>query len=130
MADKCSAKKPGKPCPSCPWRIDQDARDIPNFDLAKAETLAGTCPDERGMGPDFGARLFACHKSKEGEEFACAGWLAAVGSSHPMVRFAVYQGKLSPDALSPGKGWPRLHSSFQEVIAKLRATAITPDEVS
>lgn len=28
-----------RPCPSCPWRVDQDASAIPGFDLAKAERV-------------------------------------------------------------------------------------------
>ncbi len=60
-----------------------------------AESLAATCPDERGMGPDFSASLFACHKSREGKEIACAGWLAMVGHRHPQVRLAVLLKRLS-----------------------------------
>lgn len=79
-----------KPCPSCPWRVGQDASAIPNFSLELAENLRGTCEQ------DFGAPVFACHQSREGEEIVCAGWLAVYGV---------------------------LHSSFDEVIEKLRASA-------
>lgn len=112
-----------KPCPSCPWRKNKTASDIPNFSLNKAENLAGCCPDSNGMGPSFGSSMFACHQSHEGEEFACAGWLATVGHAHPNVRLAVAFGKLPVDALTPGKDWPELHESFSEVIDKLRSTA-------
>lgn len=113
---------PKKPCGSCPWRQDQDARDIPGFDLQKAEGLRACCPDERGFGPDFGAAMFACHKSREGEEFPCAGWLAAVGYRHPMVRLEVSLGMISPEALRPGEDWPPIHASYGEVLDKLRAS--------
>lgn len=119
---ECSMKAAARPCPSCPWRVDQDVGDIPNFSLALAESLAGTCPDERGIGPDFGASFFACHQSKLGSEIPCAGWLAMVGHRHPRVRMAVRRGSISPDALTPGENWPELHDSYPDVLAKLRAT--------
>ena len=111
-----------KPCPSCPWRLDKDAHDIPNFDMEKAEGLAACCPDRRGFGPDFGATLFACHQSKDGGEMACAGWLAAVGHRHPGVRLAVVMNRLSPDALRPGADWPEMHTSYHDVLHKLRVS--------
>jgi hypothetical protein len=114
-------KVAGKPCASCPWRKEASADDIPNFSLDLAEKLAGTCPDHRDMGPDFGASVFACHQSKEGEEFACAGWLATVGERHPSVRLAVFQGRLDPASLEPGADWPDLHENYPQVLEKLRA---------
>jgi hypothetical protein len=119
---------PRQPCASCPWRTDQDARAIPNFSLDLAERLVGTSPDARGYGPSYGAPLFACHQSREGEEIVCAGWLAAVGAAHPNVRLAVLSGSIHPNALAPGDGWPELHEDFSEVIEKLRAT--TPARVA
>ncbi|MBN3831906.1 DUF6283 family protein [Burkholderia sp. Ac-20344] len=116
-------KTPGKPCASCPWRRVAGAADIPNFDLDLAEKLVDTRPDHRGMGPDFGASMFACHQSRQGEEFACAGWLAKVGHCHPAVRLAVTSGRLDPAALEPGVDWPALHESYQEVLDKLRETS-------
>lgn len=116
-------KAPGKPCTSCPWRRVASADDIPNFDLELAEKLADTCPDHRGMGPDFGAPVFACHQSRDGEEFACAGWLAKVGHRHPAVRLAVMSRRLDPAALEPGESWPELHEDYQEVLEKLRASS-------
>lgn len=115
---KCLAK----PCVSCPWRVDQTAKDIPNFSIEKARGLVATSPDARGYGPDFGAPLFACHKSHEKGEFPCAGWLASVGNAHPMVRLAIMRGDLPAGALRPGKDWPALHDNFQEVLDKLEAT--------
>ncbi len=112
-----------RPCPSCPWRVDQTAAAIPNFSLELAEGLAATCPDERGMGPEFGAAQFACHQSRDGAEVVCAGWLAVAGHAHPGVRLDVLRGTVDHAALSPGEDWPELHQSFGEVIEKLRATA-------
>lgn len=118
----CGMNKLNKPCASCPWRVDATAGDIPNFDITLAENLAATCPDERSMGPDFGASIFACHQSKPGEEFACAGWLATVGHRHPSVRLAVSLKRLDPSALQPGADWPELHEHYHQVLNKLRAT--------
>nr|WP_257786836.1 DUF6283 family protein [Cupriavidus malaysiensis] len=111
-----------RPCGSCPWRCDSMAGDIPNFDIGLAESLAATCPDDRGMGPDFGASIFACHQSKLGAEFACAGWLARVGHRHPSVRLAVATGRLHPAALTPQDDWPPLHDAYEQVLEKLRAS--------
>ncbi|KVN83440.1 hypothetical protein WJ68_16130 [Burkholderia ubonensis] len=123
-------KAAARPCPSCPWRVDQGARDIPNFDLPLAEGLAATSPDARGMGPDFGAPMFACHQSKIGSEIPCAGWLAKVGHRHPGVRLAVMQGKLDPETLVPGADWPELHDNYIEVLDKLRATHASEDSMT
>lgn len=109
-----------RPCPSCPWRVDQDAQVIPNFRLELAERLVRTSPDEHGFGPDFGAPMFACHQSGE-EMIICTGWLAAVGAAHPNVRLMIAQGELDPAALDGDKS--DLHQSFREVIEKLRRTA-------
>lgn len=59
-----------------------------------------------------GDPLFACHKTEEGRERACAGWLAVEGVNHVTVRLAVAQGALDPAALSPGPDWPALHPDF------------------
>lgn len=112
-----------QPCPSCPWRLDQTAQDIPGFSRDKAHDLAATCPDARGHGPAFDAKVFACHQSKLGGEFPCAGWLATVGHRHPMVRWACIQGKVPEDALAPGPGWPALHADYGEVLHKLEGSA-------
>jgi hypothetical protein len=66
--------------------------------------------------------VFACHQSRPGEEFPCAGWLATHGHNSIAVRLMVLQGRLPADALEPGADGPELHASFDEVIAKLRAT--------
>lgn len=87
----CALTTSANPCPSCPWRMDEDATDIPNFCLELAEGPSNCCPDARGMGPDFGARVFACHQSKDGAEIACAAWVATVGHRHPGVRLARHE---------------------------------------
>lgn len=120
---QCSLTVLKKPCASCPWRVDQDASNIPNFSLEKAEGLSACCPDHRDMGPDFGAPVFSCHQSKDGEEFPCARWLATVGSRHPSMRMAVMSGRIPAEAMSPQDGWPKLHDNYPEVLEKLRESA-------
>lgn len=119
----------GRPCKSCPWQVHARASDIPHFSLELAASLSRTCPDERGMGPDFTASHFACHQSTHGEEFACAGWLATVGHAHPGVRLAIAWGRLSAEALEPGADWPALHASHAEMLDKLRSTQ-APEQAS
>ena len=122
MNTTCSLKCLLTVWPSCPWRKDRGADDIPNFSLELAEQLAATCPDENGMGPDFGASWFACRLSREGEEIPCAGWLAACGSAHPGVRLAIRNGRLDLDALERPVDGPDLHETYGEVLANLRST--------
>lgn len=105
-----------KPCPSCPWRVDQGADVIPGFSLELAEGLRGTCSGE------WGAPVMACHGSRPGEEFACAGWLVAHGRDSLVVRFMVIEGRLDVEALDAGPGWPVLHEDFDDLIDKLRET--------
>jgi hypothetical protein len=124
-SDHCT--QPKQPCKTCPWRKDQTAADIPNFDLALAERLSRTSPDERGMGPDWNAPQFACHQSGIGKEIVCQGWLAMVGHAHPMVRLGVLQGRVDPEALAPGADWPDLHPTYPDVLAKLRLTSEPPE---
>lgn len=54
-----------KTCPECPWR-----KDVPvgKFPPKRFVALAETAYDLSG-------RVFACHLSPEGKEFACAGFV-------------------------------------------------------
>lgn len=124
MSSACELNPLNTPCRSCPWRVDQDARDIPNFELERAERLIHCSPDKAGMGPSYLDPMFACHQSREGEEFACAGWLATVGHAHPRIRHLVSKGQIPEHALEPGVDWPELHSAYHEVLDKLRETSI------
>lgn len=89
-----------KQCPTCPWRVDCDPeRDIPNgYSVELHEHLR--CTINEGLAafnPSGGTmRIMACHYSKCGEEFACAGWLhnqIGVGNNIG-VRIAVSRGRL------------------------------------
>ncbi len=120
MRAACSAEAVRRlPCRSCPWRLSASAEEIPGFSLELAEQLTGTC-GEPGREAPADAAWFACHQSREGAEVPCAGWLAAAGRFHLGVRLAVLQGRLAIAALEPGGGWPALHESYEDVLAKLR----------
>lgn len=102
-------KRVNRPCDECPYRLDAEPG---RFDRERWEALRSSSADERGMGPEFGGVLFACHKTPEGGERACAGWLAVEGINHPTVRLSIALGHLPQCALTPGEGWPDLHPDF------------------
>jgi hypothetical protein len=101
------------PCAECPWR-----RDTPpgQFPACRYEQLADT-PGRPGAEAGLRAPLFACHKTAEGREQACAGWLAVTGRDHLGVRLAVATGRLPAEVLDPGAGWPALFDSYDEMAA-------------
>lgn len=102
-----------RPCPNCPWRRDVEPGEFP---ACRYDALAATA-GQPGTEADLFAPLFACHKSREGAEYACAGWLASVGRDHLGVRFAVITGRLDPATLDPGPDWPPLFDSYAEMAA-------------
>lgn len=107
-------KRVKRPCAECPWRADAEPG---RFEPERWEALRASGSDERGFGPEFTAPLFACHKTPEGEERACAGWLAVEGANHPRVRLDVLTGAMPECALTPGPDWPDLHGSVIEAAA-------------
>lgn len=124
-----------RPCGECPWRLDTPPG---QFSAARYAALANTSPGPtpRVVGPAAAAAvarqwidapLFACHKSPEGSEWACAGWLASGAADHHLgVRVAVATGRLDRAALRPGPGWPALFGDFEEMAA--RQAAAPPPE--
>lgn len=93
-------------CAKCPWRVDVDARDIPNgYDIERHRALVSTV----AKGPiDFAAAIaggpiqtMACHESPVGDETPCVGWLV--------------------NQLGPGNNIPlRLHVRHCENIGAIR----------
>jgi hypothetical protein len=67
---------------------------------------------EQGREAPLGAPMFACHKSVDGQEFVCAGWLASVGYESLTARVAASQGIIDPEGFEPGADWPELHASY------------------
>jgi hypothetical protein len=56
--------------------------------------------------------VFACHKTKDGQDQVCAGYLLVDGNLNFAVRIAVIQGRFDPEALkSP---YP-LYESYREM---------------
>jgi len=107
------------PCAECPWRLDTPPGQFP---ARRYEQLANTS-GAPGAEASLGAPLFACHKTAEGREQACAGWLAVAGRDHLGVRLAVATGRLPAEALDPAAGWPALFVSYTEMAATQAATS-------
>lgn len=103
------------PCAECPFRLDTKPGQFPACRYEALRETAGT----PGREAPFGAPMFACHKSPEGREEACAGWLAVAGYDHFGVRIAVLRGELPASALAPGEGWPVLYESYDEMAAAM-----------
>ncbi|MCL2732483.1 MAG: DUF6283 family protein [Actinomycetia bacterium] len=101
------------PCAECPWRKDTPPG---QFTAGRYEALRGTSGSP-GSEAAFGAPMFACHKSPEGREESCAGWLAVAGIDHLGIRLAVARGHLPASALAPGDGWPELFAAYDDMAA-------------
>lgn len=100
-----------RPCGECPWRVDA----LPGrFPACRYDALRDTS-GSAGHEAHFGAPIFACHKSTEGTDRACAGWLAVVGYEHLGMRFAAMTGRLPPDIFITGEDWPELFGSYEEM---------------
>lgn len=100
-----------RPCPECPWTISTPPGQFPE---SRYDALACTT-GAPGREARFGSPLFACHKSHEGKDVPCAGWLAAVGIESITVRLLVCQGRLPASVLKPGDDWPELFASYEEI---------------
>jgi hypothetical protein len=89
-------------CGECPWRKDVPTGRFPASRFAK---LRSTC--EQGFHP-----IFACHKTAEGSETACVGYLMVEGINNFVVRLALIRHEFDPKELvSEGA----LFASFEEM---------------
>mgnify|MGYP001332511143 FL=1 len=81
-----SAKTPGyaitSVCSECPYR-----KDVPVGRFPPERFLALAVTVKQGFGP-----IFACHKTTEGKDNACAGYLLTEGTENFNVRIAVIRG--------------------------------------
>lgn len=78
------------PCAECPWRLDQAPGRFPPeryIELAKTAW-------------DMEITQFACHKSPEGQEFGCAGWVLQSAGHNYGARMAQSRGVLRPAEIS------------------------------
>lgn len=103
------------PCANCPWRRDSPPGEFPPERYAALADTAG----RPGAEAPIGGPLFACHKSTEGHDRACAGWLARCGHNHLGIRLAIIQGLLPGEVTwAPPPSWPPLFNSYAEMAAR------------
>jgi hypothetical protein len=105
------------PCANCPWRKDSPAGEFTPQRYEALRATAGRPGAEAGLS----APIFACHKSTEGRDRACAGWLAVVGIEHLGIRLAVATGRLPAEVLQSADDWPELFASYDELAERNRA---------
>lgn len=67
-----------RPCAECPWRTDVAPG---QFTAARFRALA-RCAEDMAM------TIFACHKSPQGGEFICAGFLLQQSAHNLSIRLA------------------------------------------
>ena len=80
-----------RPCAECPWR-----RDISPGQFPAERFIILAC-----TAYDMNLTQFACHKSPEGAEFGCAGFLLR-GATHNLgTRLAIRAGKVPPNVINP-----------------------------
>lgn len=116
-AEDESEPKRIRQCKSCPWRIDcVPEEDIPGgYRVDLHENLACTIKSGLDSLPRGAIRAMACHHSRPGEEFVCAGWLHnQLGPGNNIgARLAVMTGK-----------WPvpdvdgEQHERFEDTLPK------------
>lgn len=97
---------------ACPFRKDAEPGEFP---LERYEGLRCTI-GAPGAEAQLGAPIFACHKTGEGREIACAGWLATQGWNHLTIRLAVADGRIPMSAMEPGDDWPELYKDYDEMV--------------
>jgi hypothetical protein len=102
-----SARK--RPCAECPWRRDTNPGQFPP---ERYEALRETTGGPGNEAP-IGSPMFACHKSAEGKEIACAGWLASVGHYNLTARISAATGGF--DWPVPDASWPPLFDDYDEM---------------
>lgn len=103
-----------RPCDECPWKVDA----VPGrFTEERWRSLQETAHHPRRGSAPMHAPIFACHKTDQGRDRTCAGWLAQEGGGHVGIRIAVAQGRLPGEALQPGPDWPTLHATIAHAAA-------------
>lgn len=109
-------------CQSCPWRVDcSPLEDIPNgYSVNLHENLRGTIAQPGACGLfQSTQRIMACHYSKLGQEFPCAGWLhhqLGVGNN-VWLRLEVIQGRMPMPEIH-GKQ----HQQFNDTLPRTTTT--------
>lgn len=65
-----------KQCKHCPWKVDVDVNDIPNYIAKKHQNLKSTIASEdagRQLVGDL--HVMACHETTDTKPAYCVGWL-------------------------------------------------------
>jgi hypothetical protein len=102
------------PCAECPWRMD----------VAPGRFPADRFRDLAVTAYDMAVDQFACHKSPQGREFGCAGFVLR-GATHNLgARLAARAGRL--DLREIASPFP-LHESYR---AMAIANGVDPDDPS
>lgn len=87
-----------KQCKTCPWRVDADVNNIPNYSHELHEKLDKTIAEPGDVATALcpTMHIMACHYSKPDAEIPCAGWLHhQIGEGNNIgVRLRVMQGLL------------------------------------
>lgn len=78
-------------CDECPWRSDVE---VGRFPPERYKALENTC--RQGWPPQ---PIFACHKTPEGKEQACVGYLMLNGRNNIAVRLAAIERRIDLTAL-------------------------------
>lgn len=123
-----------RPCVECPWRQDVEPGQFPadRYDHLAATSAPFRPPPIDHTDPEAAIAqaaeithagletpMFACHKSPEGAEYACAGWLASgAANDHLRIRLMLATGALPREAMRPGPDWPPLFDSYDEMAAR------------
>jgi len=109
------------PCPTCPWRMEQRASSIPNYQHAAACNLAATT-----IGRADGFRqIMACHYSSATSPFPCRGYLARQGDLNLNVRILAAMERIPwPSRVDEAcrSAGVQLHRSYRAVLSKLSRT--------
>jgi hypothetical protein len=79
-----------RPCDNCPWRKDAEPGE---FQVERYRNLARSAYDLSNV-------LFACHKTPEGKEAVCTGFLLRGAQHNLAVRFALMRGEIDPETIS------------------------------
>lgn len=107
-----------KPCPTCPWRKESTVggADITGFSIVKMRRLLDTVPLS-GSSHDGFYKVMACHHSKEGLEYACAGYIAQHGFQNINVRLLAAQGRIDINKIVDNCSELNLYPNFHEMLA-------------
>jgi hypothetical protein len=106
-----------KPCPTCPWRKESKAGggDIRGFSIQQMRDLSSTVPDRESDSDGFFS-IMACHHSEEGEEYACAGYIAVQGLENINVRLLAAQGRIDLSKVLSNCEGLELYDSFYTML--------------